>query len=57
MPPASVPAQFGMVYFSIDQDHRLFDPVRTHKNVGIYIPGKIVNPEVELHIVLGETRA
>lgn len=57
MPPASVPAQFGMVYFSIDQDHRLFDPVRSCRNVGIYVPGELVNPELELHIVLGDRRA
>jgi type VI secretion system protein ImpJ len=57
MPPAPVPAQFGMVYFSIDQDHRLFDPIRTHKNLGIYVHGDLVNPEVELHVVLGDVRA
>jgi len=57
MPPAPVPAQFGMVYFSIDTDHRLFDPVRVHKNVGIYVHGDLVNAELELHVVLGDTRA
>jgi type VI secretion system protein ImpJ len=56
MPPAQVPAQFGMVYFSIDPDHRLFDPIRTQKTIGIYVPGQISNPEVELHVVVESAR-
>jgi type VI secretion system protein ImpJ len=57
IPPASVPAEFGAVHFIIDSSHRLFDPVRTLKNIGVYVPGEIRNPEVELYVVLGENRA
>lgn len=57
VPPVSVPAQFGTVYFAIDRNHRLFDPIRTCKDIGIYIPGELANPEVELYVVIGETRA
>jgi len=57
VPPASVPAKFGAVYFAIDQNHRLFDPIRTWKDIGIYVPGELANPEVELYVVIGETRA
>ena len=57
VPPASVPVRFGLAYFSIDQDHRLFEPIRTYRNIGIYVPGELPNPEVELHIVIGEIRA
>jgi type VI secretion system protein ImpJ len=56
VPPASVPDQFGTVYFAIDQNHRLFDPIRTHKDIGIYVPGELANPEVKLYVVIGETR-
>jgi type VI secretion system protein ImpJ len=57
VPPASVPVRFGMVYFSIDRNHRLFEPIGTYRNIGIYIPGEFPNPEVELHIVIGEARS
>lgn len=55
VPPASVPVQFGTVYFAIDQNHRLFDPIRDHKDIGIYVPGELANPEVKLYVVIGET--
>ncbi len=57
VPPAAVPTQFGTVFFAIDQNHRLFDPIRAHKDVGIYVPGELANSEVKLFVVVGETRA
>jgi type VI secretion system protein ImpJ len=56
VPPASVPAHFGTVFFAVDQGHRLFDPIRSSRDIGIYVPGELANPEVELFVVLGETR-
>jgi len=56
VPPASVPSRFGMAYFAIDLGHRLFDPIRSAGNIGIYVPGELPNPEVELYVVIGETR-
>jgi type VI secretion system protein ImpJ len=56
VPPAAVPSKFGTVYFAIDQNHRLFEPIRTFRDIGIYVPGELANPEVELYVVIGERR-
>jgi type VI secretion system protein ImpJ len=55
VPPSSVPPGFGVVYFSIDREHPLFDSLRKHSNIGVYVPGEIPNVELVLHVVIGET--
>jgi type VI secretion system protein ImpJ len=57
VPPACVTNRIGVVYFSIDREHPLFDPVRKKNNIGIYVPAELPNVELELHVVLGETRS
>jgi type VI secretion system protein ImpJ len=52
-PPAAIRPQLETVYFSLDQNHRLFDPIRNNRNVGIYVPRDLANPELDLHVVLG----
>jgi type VI secretion system protein ImpJ len=55
-PPSSVAARIGVLYFSVDREHALFDPIRKQGNIGVYVPAGIPAAEIELHVVL-ETRA
>jgi type VI secretion system protein ImpJ len=57
VPPSSVPARIGSVYFSIDRQHQLFDPVRKNSNIGVYVPAELLNVELELHVIISETKA
>lgn len=57
IPPSSIPARLGVVYFSIDREHPLFDPVRKNNNIGVYVPGELLNVELELYVVISETNA
>jgi type VI secretion system protein ImpJ len=52
-PPAAIHPQLETVYFSIDQNHRLFEPIRNARTIGIYVPAELANPELELHVVVG----
>ncbi|MCU1234742.1 MAG: hypothetical protein JWP63_2709 [Candidatus Solibacter sp.] len=52
-PPAALRPQLETVYFSLDQNHRLFDPIRNNRNVGIYVPRDLASPELDLHVVVG----
>jgi type VI secretion system protein ImpJ len=56
VPPAAIPSEFGVSYFSIDRDHPLFEPVRKFGSIGIYVPGELRNAELALHVVIGGTR-
>jgi type VI secretion system protein ImpJ len=56
-PPAAIRPQLETVYFSLDQNHRLFEPIRNNRNVGIYVPRDLADPELDLHVVVGGTSA
>jgi len=52
VPPAAIPAKVEMQYFSLDRTGPFWDHIVQTRRVGIYIPGDLPDPEVELLVVL-----
>jgi type VI secretion system protein ImpJ len=52
VPPPAVAAKAGMHYFSLDRSGPFWENIVQTRRVGIYIPGDLPNPEVELLVVL-----
>jgi type VI secretion system protein ImpJ len=51
-PPSSIAPRVGVLYFSVDRQHQLFEPVRRERTVGVYVPAEIAASEIDLHVVL-----
>jgi type VI secretion system protein ImpJ len=52
VPPAAIPSKVEMQYFSVDRTGPFWDHIVQTRRVGIYIPGDLPDPEVELLVVL-----
>jgi type VI secretion system protein ImpJ len=52
--PAAVSPRVGFEYFSIDRQGPCWDNIVDTKRVGIYVPGDIPNPELQLLVILDE---
>jgi type VI secretion system protein ImpJ len=52
VPPPAVPAKAEMQYFNLDRSGPFWENIVQTRRVGIYIPGDLPNPEVELLVVL-----
>jgi type VI secretion system protein ImpJ len=51
-PPSALPVKLEMQYFSINRSGPFWDHIVQTRQVGIYIPGELPEPEVELLVVL-----
>ena len=52
VPPSAISAKLEMQYFSINRFGPFWDHIVQTRRVGIYIPGELPDPEVELIVVL-----
>jgi type VI secretion system protein ImpJ len=52
VPPPAVPAKAEMQYFSLDRSGPFWENIVQTRRVGIYIPGDLPNPELELLVIL-----
>lgn len=51
-PPSAIPAKLEMQYFSITRFGPFWDHIVQTRRLGIYIPGDLPDPEVELLVIL-----
>ncbi len=51
-PPAAVSTSPGTQYFTINRTGPCWDHIRKARRVGVYIPGELPDPEVELLVVI-----
>lgn len=51
VPPRAIPVKLRYQYFSIDRTGPVWDAVVRARNFGVYIPGEISNPNMELIIL------
>ena len=52
IPPSAIPAQLDTQYFAINKGGPCWDHLQQTKQVGVYIPGEIPNPDAELLVIL-----
>jgi type VI secretion system protein ImpJ len=52
VPPAAIPVKLDNQYFSLNQAGPLWDAIQLSRHLGVYAPGEIVDPKMELIIVL-----
>jgi type VI secretion system protein ImpJ len=52
VPPSAIPAKLEMQYFSINRFGPFWDHIVQTRRVGIYIPGDLPDPDVELLVIL-----
>lgn len=52
VPPAAISAKVEMQYFLINKSGPFWDHIVETRRVGLYVPGEIPNPEIELLVVL-----
>jgi len=52
VPPSALPVKLEMQYFSINRSGPFWDHILQTRRVGIYIPGELPEPEVELLVIL-----
>lgn len=51
-PPAFLPIKTGFQYFSLNQSGGPWEAIRRAHNIAAYVPGDIVDPKIELLVVL-----
>ena len=52
VPPSAIRAKLEMQYFSVSRSGPFWDNIVQTRRVGIYVPGDVPSPEVELIVVL-----
>ena len=50
--PQAIPARIETQYFGISRTGPCWDHIVQTRQVGVYVPGDLPNPEVELFVVL-----
>ena len=51
VPPRAIPVKLRYQYFSVDRSGPVWDAVLRARNFGVYVPGEIPNPDMELIIL------
>jgi len=51
-PPSAIPVKLNYAYFSLDQAGAAWEAVTRARNLAAYVPTDIVNPQLELLILL-----
>jgi type VI secretion system protein ImpJ len=52
VPPAAISARLDTQYFAINRGGPCHDHINQTKQVGLYVPGEIPDPELELLVIL-----
>ena len=52
MPPAAVQTKVEMQYFGVNRSGPFWDHIVKTRRVGVYVPGELPNPELDLFVVL-----
>jgi type VI secretion system protein ImpJ len=52
VPPAAIPMKLDNQYFSLNQGGPLWDAIMLSRQIAIHAPGEIVDPKMEILIVL-----
>ncbi|ADV81912.1 type VI secretion system baseplate subunit TssK [Terriglobus saanensis] len=47
-PPQEIPVKLSFEYFSLDRAGAAWDTIQRARNIGVYVPGEIANPRLEL---------
>jgi type VI secretion system protein ImpJ len=55
VPPTAIRAEADMQYFGIDTSGPCWEHILQTRQVGIYIPGEIAQPEFEITIIVETT--
>jgi type VI secretion system protein ImpJ len=53
-PPRAIPIKLKHQYFAIEQAGKYWDGVRRGRNFAVYVPSEILNPQMELIILLSQ---
>jgi type VI secretion system protein ImpJ len=53
-PPRALPVKLRYHYFAIEQSGPIWDSIRRARNFAVYSPSEILNPQLELAILLAE---
>jgi type VI secretion system protein ImpJ len=53
VPPAAIPMKLENQYFSLNQSGDLWDAIKLSRQIAVHAPGEIVDPKMEILIVLG----
>ena len=51
-PPSSIPVKVNYNYFSLNQSGPVWEAIVRARNVAVYVPADLPNPELEFIIVL-----
>jgi type VI secretion system protein ImpJ len=51
-PPSAIPRRIEANYFGIEKTGRLWDHIVETKKIGIYVPGELPQPQLQLLVVL-----
>ena len=52
VPPAAIPMKLDNQYFSLNQSGDLWDAIKLSRQIAVHAPGEIVDPKMEMLIVL-----
>ncbi len=52
LPPAAIPARVENQYFGVTKSGGCWDHIQQTRRVGVYVPGELPHPELELLVVL-----
>jgi len=52
VPPAAIPMKLDNQYFSLNQSGSLWDAMVLSRQIAVHAPGEIVDPKMEIIIVL-----
>ena len=52
VPPASIPNKIDFQYFSVGKSGPCWDHIVQTRIIGLYVPGELPDPEIELMAVL-----
>ena len=51
VPPRAIPVKLRYQYFSLERSGPVWESILRARNFGVYVPGEIPNPEMELVIL------
>jgi type VI secretion system protein ImpJ len=52
VPPASIPKKIDYHYFSVSKSGPCWDHLVKTRVAGLYVPGELPNPNVELYVIV-----
>ena len=53
VPPSAISQRVDAQYFSVSKDRPCWDHIVQTRQVGVYVPGELPDPEIELLVILG----